>query len=46
LLTTGGSEVSVQAQTICIHSDTENAIVIARALRRAFQKERIKVQPL
>jgi len=46
LVTTDGSEVSVQAQTICIHGDTENAIAIARALRRALRREGIKVQPL
>ena len=32
-----GSELSVQAQTICIHSDTPNAIAIAQEVRMVLQ---------
>ena len=33
VITFDGSEISVQAQTLCIHSDTPNAISIAREVR-------------
>lgn len=34
---TGGKEVSVKAQTICIHSDTPNVIDIAKSVRTALR---------
>ena len=33
---TGGIDVAVRAETICVHSDTPNAIDIARAIRAAI----------
>ncbi|MEC7848893.1 MAG: LamB/YcsF family protein [Candidatus Neomarinimicrobiota bacterium] len=36
-MTFDGSEISVQAQTLCIHSDTPNAIAIAQEVRRVLQ---------
>ena len=33
IITFDGSEISVQAQTLCIHSDTPNAIAIAQEVR-------------
>lgn len=33
---TGGKDVAVKAETICVHSDTPNAIDIARAVRAAI----------
>jgi UPF0271 protein len=41
-----GSTLKAEAQTICIHSDTENAIAIARALRQVLPREGIQIRPL
>jgi UPF0271 protein len=38
-----GSRLSLEAQTICIHSDTPNAVEIARAVRRALEESGIHV---
>ena len=37
VITLDGSEISVQAQTLCIHSDTPNAIAIAKEVRLVLQ---------
>ena len=37
VITLDGSEISVQAQTLCIHSDTPNAIAIAQEVRLVLQ---------
>ena len=37
VITFDGSEIFVQAQTLCIHSDTPNAIAIAQEVRRVLQ---------
>ena len=37
IITFDGSEISVQAQTLCIHSDTPNAIAIAQEVRLVLQ---------
>ncbi len=37
LITIGGRELSVRAETICIHSDTPNAVAIATAVRNALR---------
>jgi UPF0271 protein len=41
-----GSELSLAADTICIHSDTPTALAIAGALREGFDAAGITVQPL
>ena len=33
---TGGRDIRVGAETICVHSDTPNAVEIATAVRRAI----------
>lgn len=33
---TGGKDITVKAETICVHSDTPNAVDIARAVRAAI----------
>lgn len=35
--TTSGNDVPVRAETICVHSDTPNAVAIARAVSEAVQ---------
>ena len=37
IITFDGSEISVQAQTLCVHSDTPNAIAIAQEVRMVLQ---------
>jgi UPF0271 protein len=32
-----GSEVPIDAQTLCVHSDTPNAVAIARAVREEIK---------
>ncbi|MGO1118015.1 5-oxoprolinase subunit PxpA [Rhodovibrionaceae bacterium A322] len=34
-----GSDVAVSVQTICVHSDTPNAVAVAQAVRTALDKE-------
>ena len=46
VMTADGRKVTLEARTICVHSDTENAIAIARAIREALPKEGIEVRPL
>lgn len=36
-LSTGGVDVAVRADSICVHSDTPNAVEVARAVRDAIQ---------
>lgn len=38
-----GSEVHVEADTLCIHGDTPNAVALARAVRRALEEAGITV---
>ena len=37
IITFDGSEISLEAQTLCVHSDTPNAIAIAQEVRRVLQ---------
>jgi UPF0271 protein len=46
VVTADGSGLNVEAQTICLHSDTPNAATIARALREALPREGIEIRPL
>lgn len=41
-----GEEISVLADTICVHGDTPGAAVIARELRGALEEAGIRVRPL
>lgn len=41
-----GEIVAVHADTICLHSDTPGAIEIAKAVRDALTRERIRIQAL
>ncbi len=34
---TGGGDVAVRADAICVHSDTPNAVAIAKAVREAVK---------
>lgn len=40
-----GGFLSVRAETICVHSDTPGAVRIARAVREALLRARVRIQP-
>jgi UPF0271 protein len=44
VLTTGGKEISLTAETICIHGDSPQAMQFAPAIRQALEKEYIAIQ--
>jgi 5-oxoprolinase (ATP-hydrolysing) subunit A len=46
VLAHGGSEVSVHAQTICIHGDTPGATKIAAAVARKLREAGVALRPL
>ncbi len=46
ILASDGSRLSVDAQTICIHGDSENATAIASEVRDHLQRAGISVAPL
>ncbi len=41
-----GSELMLEADTICVHSDTATAVAIAKALRSAFDQAGIEVKAI
>ncbi|MFZ1134206.1 MAG: 5-oxoprolinase subunit PxpA [Candidatus Korobacteraceae bacterium] len=41
-----GTELKIDAGTICIHSDTPGSVLIARAVNEALKKAGVQVQPL
>jgi UPF0271 protein len=41
-----GGEISISADTICIHGDGQNAVGFVKALRSAFAEADIDVQPI
>lgn len=45
-MTLDGKEVSINAQTLCIHGDNPNALAIAAAVRKTLKQEEIAIQPL
>lgn len=44
--TVEGTDLHLEAHTICLHSDTPSALDIARALRAGFDQAQITVQPV
>lgn len=46
VIASDGSEVAVEAQTICIHGDTSGAVQIAAAVARALREAGIGVGAL
>ena len=41
-----GSEIALQANTLCIHSDTPNAVEHAKAIRAALERANVRVASL
>lgn len=46
ITTIDGDELELQADSICVHSDTPTAVAIATALRRAFDEAGITIRPM
>ena len=45
-IATDGSELKVDAGTICIHSDTPGSVLIARAVNEALRRAGVQLRPL
>jgi UPF0271 protein len=45
VISNNGKEIQVEAQTICIHSDTKNSFDIANRIHKLFYKEEIIIKP-
>lgn len=45
IVAAGGSTITVRPRSICIHSDTRGAVLLARRLRSAIDSERIRIAP-
>ena len=41
-----GSIVSIQADTLCLHGDGENAVLFASTIRRALEEAGVSVLPI
>lgn len=46
VVTSGGDDLSLTIDSLCIHSDTPGAVTIAQAIRRRFDEAGIAVRPL
>jgi UPF0271 protein len=44
--TTDGREISIKAETVCVHSDTSNSVEFARAVRRILQENGVQILPM
>lgn len=41
----GGQTIKLNAQSICVHGDSPNAVALARAVRQAFDAAGLKIEP-
>ena len=41
-----GTEISLEAQTLCVHGDTPGAVNLVRQIRELLEKEGLEVKPL
>lgn len=46
VITTAGKEISIAAETICLHGDGKNAIIFARAIHQRLVAENIKIRAI
>jgi 5-oxoprolinase (ATP-hydrolysing) subunit A len=44
--TTAGTDLDVDAPTICLHGDSPNALEVARAVKERLDREGIAMKPL
>ena len=40
-----GTDIRIEAQSICVHGDSPGAVAMAKAIRRLFEAENIRVKP-
>lgn len=40
-----GTDIRIEAQSICVHGDSPGAVAMAKAIRRRFEAENIRVTP-
>ena len=40
-----GTDIRIEAQSICVHGDSPDAVAMAKAIRRRFEAENIRVKP-
>ena len=40
-----GSEIALEAQTLCVHGDTEDAVALVRRIRETLESEGVRVAP-
>ena len=40
-----GTDIRIEAQSICVHGDSPDAVAMAKAIRRRFEAENIRVTP-
>lgn len=43
---TSGENISIKAETVCIHGDSENALEFAKTIRRKLEAANIKIKPI
>lgn len=43
---TSGENISIKAETICIHGDSENALEFAKSIRQKLETANIKIKPI
>ena len=41
-----GEDINIQADTICVHGDNPSAVLFVQEIRKALEKENIKVEPM
>ena len=46
MVTKDGSDLPVEAPTICLHGDAPNALEVVRAVKERLEGEGIRVTPL
>jgi len=46
VITSTGTRLDVEAQTLCLHGDTPGAPLIARAVRERLEAAQVRVVPL
>lgn len=46
VIATDGTEISLRAQTFCVHGDTPGAVNLVRRIRELMEREGVEVKPL
>jgi 5-oxoprolinase (ATP-hydrolysing) subunit A len=46
VIAVNGKEISLDAQTLCVHGDTPGAVNLVKIIRELLEKEGIQVKPI